>query len=195
MIKYTAHLGLGVFVLVTMLTIIFSVPTAQARSGALTDEVISEFIQKTTAILSGRTAGMDLDEVQSYLERHLHEDSRFKSTMVYRVPGFPAQESALSVNKKEFIDSVKTGEESLDNYETTVEVLNIKISRDGRKATVQTVSQEAALMPISEGADGSQETVQLQGSSTCTQILMLSKNDVLQMYNANCRTTISFDGF
>jgi len=74
--------------------------------------------------------------------------------------------------------------------ENTVEVTSIDISKDQRKATVLTHGTEQGMMEVQPG-----QSVPIIGTSNCTQILMLSKNDILQMFNAKCETSIEFTGF
>ena len=170
---------------------------ATASSGfktrSLSKKNVTVFIQQPTAILSGHSTGMDESDIKSYLDKHLHSDSRFKSTMRYAVPGFPSQQSAMVLNKTQFMDSIAVGKTELEEYEASVEILDIKISKNKRSATVKTRGEDAAVMAVKNN-DGSSENVDLRGQSTCTQILMLSKRGVIQMYNAACETVINFMG-
>ena len=114
----------------------------------------------------------------------------FKSAIKYNVPGFPSQENSMSLDKDQFIDSVLSGQQALQDYESSIDIQSIKISRDKTKATVQTRSTENGVMPI-PSESGSAEMIPVRGDSSCDQILMLEKK-IIQMYSANCTTEITF---
>lgn len=157
---------------------------------ALTEDNVTAFINQTTSVTSGQENGMSIDEIKEYLDKHLEKKSRFRSTIRYNVPGYPSQQASLSLQKQEFIDNVEKGSQTLQNYDTTVEIKNIQISRDKSKATVQTASMEKGTMPV-PGENGGTDMVPVEGSSTCNQVIMLN-NGVIQMYSAQCVTDISF---
>lgn len=95
----------------------------------------------------------------------------------------------MALDKEDFIESIQAGGQALSNYENNVQILEIKISSDKRKATVQTQGHETGTM----NADG--QELPVQGNSNCHQIVMLSEKGIIQMYNANCETTISFQDY
>lgn len=174
----------------------FGVTIAPAHAQAvrkLTKDNIHEFIEKTSAITSGKEQEMTDEEIAIYLDEHLHPDSRFKSIMRYAVPGFEVQEKTMSVSKKEFIEGIQQAGGAMEGYQSQIEISDINISRDGRKATLKTRTLESGEMPVRDEIE--QEEVPVEGISTCTQILMLSKNDIIQMYNASCVTEIVFQTF
>ncbi|MCE7887299.1 MAG: hypothetical protein DYH13_07340 [Alphaproteobacteria bacterium PRO2] len=171
-----------------------TIGTAQAQAvPQLTDENIRSFIEQTTTITSGKETDMDDEQIGNYLDVHLHPDARFKSTMRYAIPGFDVQEKTMSVDKTDFIESIHQSGNTMDNYESQIEISDIKISKDGRKATLKTRTLESGMMPVADHIE--KEEVPVEGMSTCTQILMLSKEDVIQMYNATCVTDIQFKTF
>lgn len=159
----------------------------------LSEDNIRAFIQKTSTITAGRESIMSQEEIDAYLNKHIDEQARFKSTMRYTIPGFEVQENAMSVSKKDFIESINKATETVSDYESLVEISDIKISKDGRKATVQTRTQESGVMPVTDNIE--LENVPMQGSSTCTQILTLNEKNVIQMFGASCVTDIAFDTF
>ena len=162
---------------------------AEDHIKTLTEDNITAFIEKTTSITTGNS-DMTSDEAIEYLDRHIEKRARFKSTMKYNVPGFPAQEMAMNLEKQDFIDSVKKGTESVADYESAIQIDNIEISSKGDKATVSTTSTETGMMPMSMDGTTTQ-TVPIDGSSSCTQILTL-EDGVIQMYGANCVTVVNF---
>jgi hypothetical protein len=78
----------------------------------------------------------------------------------------------------------------MSDYQAQIDIQKIRISSDKRKATVTITSQESGMMNIR--AQGMNERVPMQGNSTCLQILMLSEENILQVYSANCSTELSF---
>ena len=183
----TAFLSVAIFMVLTF-------GAAQSRAGdkiaKLTDQNITDFILKTTEITAGKSSDLSSNQIIEYLERHIEDGARFKSTLKYNIPGYEAQEAAMSLDKKDFIDSVKKGSESVSDYENAISIETIQISSKGDKATVGTTSTEQGMMPMS--ADGvTTQMVPVDGSSSCTQILTLEKG-VIQMYGAQCVTTINF---
>lgn len=157
----------------------------------LTEDIIKEFVQRTAEITSGQDGTMSEEEIMEYLDRHLHKKAYFKSTIKYNIPGQPQQKNAMSLKKREFMENVKKGHESVEDYETQIEVKSVKISKDKNKATVVTKGKEKAIMPVPT-QDGGVETIPIEGDSTCNQIIMLSAKGIIQMYSANCTTTINF---
>lgn len=163
---------------------------AASKIAKLTEENVTAFINKTTEITAGGVTDMSPEEIAAYLEGHIEKKARFKSTMKYNIPGYPPQETSMSLEKKDFIESVKKGAEEISDYDSEIQIESIKISSKGDKATVGTTSIEHGMMPMS--LDGvSTQMIPVDGSSSCTQILTLEKG-VIQMFGANCVTVINF---
>ena len=174
------------------LLITFGATAAHAQNFTrLTDSNIEDFIRKTTEMTSGTHLTLNAEEIQDYLEKHLHDKARFKSTVRYNIPGFPASSNALSFNKEEFMENVAEGANSISDYENEIEILDIKISSDKTKATVKTRGLETGTMPVAN--NGKTQFVPINGESSCAQILTLN-DGYIQMYNANCTTIITFSG-
>ena len=163
---------------------------AQERVKSLTQKNIKAFIEETTDITANNSKGLSADKIKAYLDKHLEDKARFKSLMRYNIPNMPPQEAELSMDKDGFMKSVSEGAGSVDSYETLVEIKNIKIASNGKKAFVKTSSTEYADMNVPT-SDGGTESVPVEGVSECTQILSLNKG-VIQMYSANCVTNIEF---
>ncbi len=167
---------------------------ADVKITKLTEKNVTDFIQKTADLTSGKNVDMGSDEVSAYLEKHLDDDARFKSSMQFNVPGHPPQSNALALGKAEFIAQVQQGAQAVDGYENETEVKKVKISKDGTRATVETKGFESGTMMFADQSGAMQE-VPIEGTSTCNQILKLSDEGVIQMYNANCVTKITFKEF
>jgi hypothetical protein len=167
------------------------IPSTQAGNAKkLTERDVRDFIIKTTKITNGDNRRISQEEVREYLGNHLHKEGFFKSIISYNIPGFPTQNNTLSLNKDQFTDSILNGQQTLEDYRTEVNVKNIRISKDGEKATVTTISREQGEMPV-PGEGGDTELISVEGQSTCSQILLLN-DEYIQMYSANCRTDINF---
>ncbi len=178
--------GLGVLAL-------FAHSSACLAAGSikeLSKKNVTAFIEDTTDITTRNSQELSVEKIQSYLDKHLDKKARFKSVMKYNMPGMPQQEASLSLDKEEFMKSVVQGAETVDAYETLIEIKNIKIASDGKKAFVKTQNTEYATMPV-PSETGEVQDVPMEGVSDCTQILLL-KRGVIKMYDANCVTTINF---
>jgi hypothetical protein len=157
----------------------------------LTEDNIRSFVEKTTEITSYQDTSGTPEDIRAYLDAHLHKKGYFKSTIRYIMPGFPSQENVLSLDKDQFIDSILSGQNALEEYETDITVKSVKISRDGKRATVVTSGQEGGTMAV-PGEDGKTEEIPVSGSSECDQILKL-EDRTIKMYSAICKTDIRFE--
>ncbi len=157
---------------------------------ALTENNVKTFIENTTEITTGKSNDLSSEKIAAYLDKHLDKKARFKSVMKYHIPGLPPQEASISLDKSGFMKSVNEGAQSAENYENLIEIQDIKVASNGKKAFVKTQSTEYATMAVPT-ADGGSEDVPMEGISECTQIISLHKG-VIQMYSANCVTNIEF---
>ena len=158
--------------------------------GKLTQNNVKAFIENTTDITTTNSRQLSAKKIQRYLDKHLDKDARFKSLMKYNIPGMPPQEASLSLDKEQFMEYVIKGAETVQDYDTLVEIKDIKIASEGKKAFVKTQNTEYATMPVPTEM-GSAQDVPMEGVSECTQILLLKKG-AIKMYNANCVTDIHF---
>ncbi len=179
--------GLFCAALIALLTPTLAVA---GKLNKLSESDIKSFIVETTKITSGQAIYRSNDEIRNYLDRHLHKKGFFKSKIRYIVPGFPSQENTLSLDKEQFIESILSGQQALENYYSEVDVKKVRISKDKTKATVVTKSKESGVMPV-PGEGGKAEKIPVEGKSTCDQILKL-EDGVIQMYSATCETDINF---
>lgn len=164
--------------------------TKVQASGRLTDEMIRNFIQETTDITASQDNVFDSGYIRDYLERHLHKHSRFKSTVQYSIPGHDAQKNSLSLNKKDYIDSVLKASKTMGVYDHEIEIIDIRIAKDGGNATVTTKNIESGSLNVS--AD---QQVPMEGVSTCNQIIIINKSNIIQLYSAQCTTKVEFTQF
>ncbi|MFN3700022.1 MAG: hypothetical protein ACK4VI_00705 [Alphaproteobacteria bacterium] len=164
------------------------------KAKRLNDANIRAFVTELTQMTSGNNLNTSAASISKFLDIHLHPRARFVSNLEYVIPGHPKQSKAMSLDKSQFIENVQAGSQALDSYENKVEIKSIKISRDRRNATIETRGKEKGVMNVS--ADGlSNERVPVDGYSDCTQIIMLDSKDILQIYNANCKTVINFKDY
>lgn len=174
-----------------ILAITHSHARAQHKTTALNENNIRRFIYETTDITSGSVNNLSSKKTTDYLEKHLHKDSRFKTTMRYSIPGHAPQENTMSFNKPEFIENVRQSiEKTVSEYKNDVQIISIQIAQNKKAATIETRSFETATMPIIDetGIQG----IPMEGKSLCHQIIKLSKKGTIQMYNVSCVTDITF---
>lgn len=166
---------------------------AADKISKLSEDNITAFIEETTALTSDYDAGFTPDEIRRYLEAHIDKKARFKSTVTYAIPNHPPQSQSLGLDKDEFINQTVDGQKSLEHYETAISVDKVSIAKSGKNATVVTSGIESGYMSVPSG-DGMVNEVPVEGSSKCIQIIKLNKG-VIQMYSANCTTTIEFQAY
>lgn len=185
-------LGIKRLILCILTICMFGMPSgAFAAKKRLSEDSVTEFITKTSAIMSGHEESMSDKDKIKYLDKHIEKDARFKSTMQYNMPGYPSQETAMSFGKDAFIDNIKEGADDVSNFQSEIEILDIALSKDRKKAVVKTRSLEAATMAVPM-EDGTTESVPIEGDALCTQIITVSKKGDPQMFSATCMTTINF---
>ena len=178
-------LGLAAFMVLQASTVM-----AGDKIKALTEENVKAFIENTTDVTTSNSNDLSPDKVAEYLDKHVEDKARFKSVMKYHIPGMPPQEAELKLDKEGFMTSVNDGAEQIEGYETLIEIKQIKLASNGKKAFVKTSNTEYATMPVPTETGDTQE-VPIEGVSECTQILSLNSG-VIQMYSANCVTDIHF---
>ena len=158
----------------------------------LTEENVTAFIEDTTAMTAGSETGLAVDQIVDYLNMHVADNAHFKTKMTYAIPGYPEQTNVVELEKADFISTVEKGANKVSNYENQIEILSITLSKGDRLATVRTKNTEAAAMDVS-GQGGSGQSMPVDGTSTCTQVLML-QDGVIKMLSADCETQVSFSG-
>lgn len=183
---YILGMAAGIFILMGC----SSARADDAKVKKLTQANVKEFIENTTDLTTGNSRSLSPDKVRTYLEKHLENKAKFKSIMKYKIPGLPVQEAVLNLDKDGFMKSVVEGSESIEGYENLVEITEVKVASNGKKAFVKTASTEYASMAIPTETGGT-ENVPIEGVSECTQIISLNKG-VIQMYSANCITNVEF---
>lgn len=161
-----------------------------ARHNKLTDSNVRDFVEEATALTSG-LSDSSIDETVYFLDTHLHKKARFKSVISYVLPGFPPQETALSFKKKDYIENIQNSISTIEDHESVVEIQSIQITSDGKQAVVITSGKETGMMQVPL-PDNTFESVPMEGFTDCNQIIRLSRQGIIQMYNAVCNTTIQF---
>jgi len=164
------------------------------RFKKLTEDNVTAFIEETTAMTSVQNVSKEDAKVRAYLDRHINAKARFKSSIIYNMPGLPQQEKTLSLKKSEYINQVKQGAGSIEHYHSEIEIGDIQISKNKKTASVDTVSTETGIMQIPL-PDGTIEDVPIKGSSECFQVLKIGKKGYIEMYSANCKTVMEFQSF
>lgn len=167
---------------------------AFGKKKRLKESDVEAFIIQTASIMSGQEDTMSKKDILKYLDKHLEKNARFKSTLNYNIPGHPPQETAMSFGKKAFIENVKEGKQSINDFQSTVEIMEISITSDKKQAMIKTRSLEEGFMdvPVDEMTT---EKVPFEGEALCDQIITMNKKGVIQMFSANCRTNINFSEY
>lgn len=155
---------------------------------------IKTFLEEVREISTGQRPDMLDDDVANYFDNHLADNGHFKSKMKYDIPGYPAQEVAMELDKQKYINSVVNGRHMMQDYQTSVEVRSLDINAGGKRAELVTVTKETGRMPVPQ-ENGPEEIVPIEGESKCNQVLTVSTNNFIQMKQAECSTVIRFDPF
>lgn len=178
------------FMLASAIILLSKPVWADSVINRLTETNVSNFITDTTHITTDNSGGLSSSKIKDYLDKHIEDKARFKSSIKYHIPGMPPQKAVISLSKAEFMDQVDEGTKKIEGYETVVEIEEIKIDSGGKKAFVKTTNTEYAMMPIPTDTGGVEE-VPMEGVSNCRQILSLNSG-VIQMFSANCTTNVMF---
>lgn len=183
---------LSTSLLCTVLTICLAKSALAAHeTDRLSKMAIRDFLEDMSekSAIQGNQA-----ETLKFLNRHLHENARLISTITYSMPGHPPQQSQMKLDKDQFLESVRAGAQTMQDYESEIDIKAIKVSKDGRKATVETIGHESGYMNI-PGQNNEMQQVPIEGLSNCLQIIMIDKRNIIQLYNARCETSIDFNRY
>lgn len=175
-------------------TALYSAPSLAQVIEKLDRNNIKSFIETATLMSQGGASDMSQEDVLAYLRDHIHDDARFVTSMTFKMPGMPPQETQMTIQKPEFIQGVQEADKAVNGYENEVDIKKIKIAVNKKSATVQTVGKEEGEMPM-QLESGDVQYVPIEGVSECTQTLGLSNAGLIQMMDAKCKTTIEFKDF
>lgn len=169
-------------------------------SRTLDKNSITRFINDVHNVVKTGSQNMTPDEIATYFSRHIADGAEFSSEMSYEMPGYPPQYSALRINKIEYINGILNGTGLMEDYEQDLQVQNITLGPGKRSALVKILIHEKGKMPWPKdqpNPESPPEMVPLpvKGLSECEQNLVLSRDNIIQMQKAQCRTTLSFDVF
>ncbi|PJB73503.1 MAG: hypothetical protein CO093_00670 [Alphaproteobacteria bacterium CG_4_9_14_3_um_filter_47_13] len=163
----------------------------------LNDENIRSFLKETSDVSTGQRASMSDQDVIDYFDNHIAEKGEFKSRMHYEIPGYPAQDNEIRLDKTHYIDTVVKGRHMLEDYRASIDIQNLKIKGNGKGATFTSIITEKGKMAVPKDPEKPEEIemVPIEGKSVCEQRLVISFNNYIQMASADCTTTINFDPF
>ncbi len=164
---------------------------------ALNEDNIRKFLSEVSAITTGQRPDMLDDDVIDYFNNHMADNGSFKTVMRYQVPGFPNKDIDMKFKKEDYIDTVVNGRYMLEDYQTQVDIQDLKISAGGKAATFKSITKERGRMPFVKDEKSKEvtELIPIEGESICEQKLIVSFNNFIQMASADCKTVISFDPF
>jgi len=181
----------GSWALFLCLFFVHSAVSGEHRVSQLTDSNIRDFVYDMTDMANNAHSSSGSEGQGDFFAMHLHPNAFFKSSIIYAIPGFPQQENEITLNKEQYIENLVNSGQMMRDFSAEVSIQNIRISKDKTRATIETTTNEHATMLIP--AAGMTEYVPMNGTSKCSEILMLSDNDVIQIYSANCTTKMSFE--
>lgn len=185
--------------LLTVFTFIFALFSAEhvaaqiksKKLKKLTVDNVTTFIEDTSILTSNQNIDRDDAKISAYLDRHIDDKARFRTSITYVMPNLPGQEKVLSLKKEDYIEHVKQGADSVEHYHSEIEIGDINISKNKRAASVNTITTESGIMQV-PGENGETQEVPIDGRSECFQVLKLAKKGHIQMYSANCTTIMQF---
>ena len=157
----------------------------------LTESNVTQFVNETTDISSGKRANMDKFGMTSFFMAHIADDGKFTNTISYEMPEVPVQQRVLEMGKTDFISRILQDLHTIERRETAVHVEHVGLNGDKTSAAVLTTTLERGLMSVSDEESGQSNLVPVSGRSYCEQTIVLNKH-VIQMAGATCTTTISF---
>lgn len=168
---------------------------------SLDEETVKQFIADVQRMVMTGTQTMTADDVAIWFNNHIATKARFESTMKYEMPGYPAQDSTMSIGKEEYINGILSARATMSEYRQDVQIQDIKITSGGRSAKVRTKITESGNMPwpkdeaMPDGRPPEMTPMPVTGATECEQTIGISINNFIQMQKAACRTVMSFDPF
>ncbi|MCB9991931.1 MAG: hypothetical protein H6867_11295 [Rhodospirillales bacterium] len=163
----------------------------------LNESNISDFLAEVSAISTGQRPDMLDDDVVNYFTNHMAPKSKLKSQMRYEIPNFPTQENKMELDREQYISTIVKGRHMMEDYTSTVEIRDLKISGGGKQATFTSIITERGKMPFPKDPKKPDvvDIIPIEGESICEQKLAVSFNNFIQMAGADCQTVIRFDPF
>jgi len=164
---------------------------------SLNEDNIRGFLKEVGDISTGQRADMLNDDVIDYFNNHMADRGKFKSTMRYEIPGFPTHDTEMKLDKEQYINTIVNGRHMMEDYQSTIDIQDLKISGNGKSATFTSVITEKGKMPFPKDPKKPNDVdiVPIEGKSKCDQRVIISYNNFIQMAGAACQTIISFDPF
>jgi len=172
-------------ILALIMLVFFMAQPVYAQTSQLTRENIENFVQKTTK-LTHQGSGLDASDITSFLTKHLYDKGIFRTIITYHIPGYPPQPQNMSLDKELFIENVLEGRETIENYNSAVEITDVQITNAGQTATIRTNGRESGIMPIDK-----EQKASFEGQSECKQHLAI-RNKIIQMISVECFTDVTF---
>ena len=161
----------------------------------LNQQNIQTFLNEVKDFTTGQHDDMLPMDITNYFDNHIADNGRFKGIIKYDLPGFPSKDVKVDMGKAEYIGGILNGQYMVDGYETQVEITELKITKGGKAAELKTVTTERGKIALVKAKNMPPEIIPIQGESTCSQKLIVSKNHFIQLSYADCNTHIRFDPF
>ncbi len=161
-------------------------------AASLNQNNIRAFLEQAEQMANGQ-GDMTLEDMTAWFDNHLAEDGRFATTLHYEMPGRPAKDTSISLNKPQYIEGIVGGRDTMQNYSSTLDIQAVDISANGKRATLKTVTHERGKLSIPNEQAGGADLVPVQGQSACDQVLIISESNYIQMQKAECKTSMKID--
>jgi len=189
-LEFLGFATVNIFIGLVAVAMFVKHPT-KASVSTLTPLNVEAFVREVAGITGGQKPDMDSFAITDYLMKHVSDQSVFKSTISYTVPGEQQPgERSVAFGKTDYITAVLEAPKEMAQRETDVKIENIKIADDGRSATVITINTEKGLVPMDDGMGG-KVSVPVTSTSYCEQTMILNDKAVMQMDGATCSTDMS----
>lgn len=165
------------------------------RVHRLSEGAIKEFLETMRAIGAAQEQQMTPDEAKNYLQKHIAEKAYYESDITFDIPGMPRQKTNATLDKQQYIETLFNDLPVMQAYSTEIEIDNIDFSNSNRVADLTTIIKEHGKIPWGELDDGSERMVPVKGTSKCSQKIVISLDNYIQMAKAVCKTLIKLDPF
>lgn len=187
-------MGLATFNVFIALTLSVTVLNNRDNGGVdkLTEANVTAFVDDIAKAAAGLRTDMTQHTLVEYLMAHLTENSRYATSITYRVGNTGPQERDMEMGRMEFINFVLQGLKSMEKHETKTKIDYIKVEDSGKAAHVVVTNYERGMMPMDDGF-GDVQKVPILGTSYCEQKVVLSSAGIIQLDGAECTTTINFE--
>jgi hypothetical protein len=158
----------------------------------LSESNVRNFREDVEAIATGKQS-MSPDEMTAYFQDHVNDNAVFSNSLHVELPGQPAKDSAQTLNKTQYIQSVVGSVGTTKDYVGTIDIKSIDIASDGKTATLKTTTKEHGKLTPPSTDGQTPPLIPVASEITCNETLSLSSTGNIQMQNAVCQSSMKVD--